>query len=131
MNRKLGVGVLGTGWVSGEHIKAFQQNPHTEVTALLSRDRSRAEAKAREFNLGHCRTKRWPGQTSWATVPAILPDTAEVSHHPFAGQMNHFVECILLDRESHCNVADAVKTHEICLAAEISTREGRPVYLPL
>lgn len=340
MNRKFGVGVLGTGWVSGEHIKAFRQNPHTEVVALLSRDRSRAEEKAREFNLGQCRsytdldemlksdeidiisvctphhlhapqaaaaaeagkhvvvekpialnvdelrrlhrmvdksrvksivsfvlrwnplfqnikamladqiigrvfysevdclhsvdssytgyhwirqkdggssllsvgchavdalrwfveaeavevmscanyskdnplgyeyepnsvslikfadgtmgkiassmeavmpytfnilllgdrgtirnnqvfTNRWPGQTTWATVPTILPDTAEVSHHPFVGEINHFVDCILSDRESHCNVADAVKTHEICLAAGISAQEGRPVRLPL
>jgi len=76
-------------------------------------------------------TRRWPGQTGWATIPTILPDTAEVSHHPFVGEMNHFVECILAGRESHCNVVDAVKTHEICLAAEISAREGRPVRLPL
>ena len=341
MDRKLGVAVLGTGWVSGEHIKAFQQNQNTEVVALLSRDRGRAEAKAREFGLDHAKsytdldellkndeidivsvctphhlhaaqgaaaaeagkhivvekpialslddlrrldravakagvksvvsfvlrwnplfenikamladqtigevfysevdylhgidssytgyhwmrqkqyggstmlsagchavdglrwfvgreaveimsyanyskgnplryeyepnnvslikfedgtigkvassiecvmpyafnilllgdrgtirnnqvfTNRWPGQTSWATVPTILPDTAEVSHHPFAGQMNHFVDCILTGRESHCNVADAVKTHEICLAAEISAREGKPIRLPL
>lgn len=341
MDRKLGVGVLGTGWVSGEHIKAFQQNPNTEVVGLLSRDRGRAEAKAREFGLDHCRlytdldellkddniqiisictphhlhaaqgaaaaeagkhmviekpialnledlrrlesavaksgvksvvsfvlrwnplfenikamladqtigrvfysevdylhgidssytgyhwmvqkayggstmlsagchavdalrwfvgvdavevtsyanysrenplryeyepnnvslikfsdgtigkvassiecvmpyafnilllgdrgtirnnqvfTNRWPGQTSWATVPTVMPDTAEVSHHPFVGQMNHFVDCILADRESHCNVGDAVKTHEICLAAEFSAKEGKPVRLPL
>ena len=340
MDRKLGVAVLGTGWVSGEHIKAFQKNPKTEVVALLSRERSHAEAKAREMNLSRCRcytdldemlksdeidivsictphqlhteqavaaagagkhlvvekpialnldelrrlhaaiaksrvksvvsfvlrwnpllenikamladqtigqvfyaevdclhsvgpetpcyewihtkyggssllsvgchavdalrwfvgseavevmgcanyskdnrlaleyepnsvtlvkfadgtmgkvassmeavmpyafnilllgdrgtirnnqvfTKRWPGQTSWASVPTVMPDSADVSHHPFAGQMNHFVDCILGDRESHCNVADAVKTHEICFASEVSAREGKPVRLPL
>jgi predicted dehydrogenase len=60
-----------------------------------------------------------------------MPDTAEVSHHPFQGQMDHFVDCILNKRESHANVADSVKTHEICIAAEISAREGRPVPLPL
>ena len=76
-------------------------------------------------------SKRWPGQTGWATVPTIVPDTAEVSHHPFAGEMNHFLDCIFEKRESHCNVADAVKTHEICIASEISNREGRPVRLPL
>jgi predicted dehydrogenase len=74
---------------------------------------------------------RWPGQTNWATVPSILPDTAEVSHHPFYAEMNHLVECILEGRESHCSVADSVNTHEICIATEISAREGRPVKLPL
>lgn len=76
-------------------------------------------------------TSRWPGQNGWATIPAILPDTAEVTHHPFTGEIDHFVDSIRNDRESHCNVAGAVETHEICLAAEISAREGRPVNLPL
>jgi predicted dehydrogenase len=76
-------------------------------------------------------TKRWPGQTGWATIPTVLPDTGEVSHHPFNGEIDHFLDCIRNGRESHCNIADAVKTHEICLAGEISMREGRPVKLPL
>jgi predicted dehydrogenase len=76
-------------------------------------------------------TRRWPGQKNWATIPTILPDTADVDHHPFVAEINHFVDCILNDRESHCNIADAVKTHEICLAMELSAHEGRPVTLPL
>jgi predicted dehydrogenase len=76
-------------------------------------------------------TNRWPGQTGWATIPTILPDSGAVDQHPFVPQMAHFVECIRAGVESHCNVADAVKTHEICLAAEISRIEGRPVSLPL
>ena len=60
------------------------------------------------------------------------PDTAEVAHHPFTAQMDHFVNCILEGRESHCNVADAVRTHELCLAIDRSIEEGgRPVRLPL
>lgn len=76
-------------------------------------------------------TNRWPGQTGWATIPTILPDSGAVDQHPFVPQIVHFVECIQAGVESHCNVADAVKTHEICLAAEISRIEGRPVSLPL
>ncbi len=76
-------------------------------------------------------TNRWPGQTGWATIPTILPDSGAVDQHPFVPQIAHFVECIQSGVESHCNVADAVKTHEICLAAEVSRIEGRPVSLPL
>jgi len=76
-------------------------------------------------------TKRWPGQTGWATVPTILPDSGAVTHHPFQAQIDHFVQCVLSGQESHCNVADAVKTHEICLAGELSRQQGRPVKLPL
>jgi len=76
-------------------------------------------------------TNRWPGQTGWASIPTILPDSGAVTHHPFVPQIAHFVDCILNGTESHCNVADAVKTHEICLAAEFSKNSGQPVRLPL
>jgi predicted dehydrogenase len=66
-----------------------------------------------------------------AEIPSILPDSGDVSHHPFQGQIDHFVECILTDTESHCNLEDAAKTHEICFAAETSAQEGQPVPLPL
>ncbi|MEK7406248.1 MAG: Gfo/Idh/MocA family oxidoreductase [Acidobacteriota bacterium] len=76
-------------------------------------------------------TERWPGQKGWAAIPTVMPDSAAVTHHPFVGEIDHFVDCILSGRESHCNIADAVATHEICLATEISARENRPVKLPL
>lgn len=76
-------------------------------------------------------SKRWAGQKGWATFPTILPDSGDVTHHPFKDQVNHFVACILNDRESHANLEDAAHTHEICFASEISARERRPVSLPL
>lgn len=39
-----GVGVFGIGWVAGEHIKAYRQNPHMRVAALASRHRQSAQA---------------------------------------------------------------------------------------
>src|SRR5271167_800035 len=53
--KEFGVGILGTGWVAGSHIQAFEANPHTEVRAILSRDRDRAASKAAEHKLAHCR----------------------------------------------------------------------------
>ncbi len=75
--------------------------------------------------------RAYPGQTSWTTVPTILPDSGDVTHHPFQGEVNHLVDCIENNRESHVNVADAYITHEIILAADRSGIEGRPVQLPL
>jgi predicted dehydrogenase len=76
--------------------------------------------------------KLFPGQTSWTTVPTILPDSADVHHHAFDGEIDHFVDCIREDRESHCNIADAYRTHELCMAIDRSIEEGgRPVRLPL
>jgi len=74
---------------------------------------------------------KFPGQRNWVEIPTILPESADVSHHPFQGQMDHFVECIRGDRESHCNLEDAIKTHEIVFAAQECYQTGRPVKLPL
>ncbi|HNT89329.1 MAG TPA: Gfo/Idh/MocA family oxidoreductase, partial [Candidatus Hydrogenedentes bacterium] len=45
---KLGVGIVGAGWVAGEYVRAFAANPHTEVRALCSRTEDRARALAAE-----------------------------------------------------------------------------------
>lgn len=47
----MGVGILGTGWVSGEHIRAFETNLHTKVQALCGRTKEGAEAKAAECGI--------------------------------------------------------------------------------
>jgi predicted dehydrogenase len=73
----------------------------------------------------------FPGQNGWVTIPAIMPVSAEVTHHPFQGEMDHFVECILQDKESHCNLEDAANTHEVAFAAILSEQTGEPVKLPL
>ena len=74
----------------------------------------------------------FPGQTGWTTMQTILPDSGAVNHHPFDAQMNHLVDCILENRESHCNIADAYHTHEVCLAIDHSIAEGgKLVKLPL
>ncbi len=75
--------------------------------------------------------KAFPGQTTWVEVPTILPDSGDVTHHPFRGEVNHLVDCIVHDRESHVNIADACVTHEIIFAADRSGREGRAIKLPL
>ena len=71
------------------------------------------------------------GQKGWAAIPTILPDSGDVTHHPFRDEVSHFVDCILNNRESHANLEDAAVTHEICFASQISAREKRPVALPL
>ncbi len=74
----------------------------------------------------------FPGQKGWNTMQTILPDSGAVDHHPFDAQMDHLVDCIRADRESHCNIADAYKTHEVCIAIDRSiAQHGRPVKLPL
>ncbi len=73
-----------------------------------------------------------PGQNQWMQFPTITPDSGSVHHHPFDAQINHFVDCIRNNTESHCSVADAYKTHELCLAIDQSlASKGAVVRLPL
>jgi len=73
----------------------------------------------------------FPGQKGWVEIPTICPDSSDVSHHPFQGQIDHFIHCLQSNVESHCNLEDAVKTHEVVFAAQECYRSGRPVRLPL
>ncbi len=61
-------------------------------------------------------------------IETAMPDSADVTHHPFQGEIDEFVDAILGDRETHLNVFDAQKTMAICLAAdESASRGGIPI----
>lgn len=64
-------------------------------------------------------------------IVAPMPDSADVEHHPFQGEIDELVEAVLAKHETHLNVHDAQKTMEVCLAADRSAARGRPVPLPL
>jgi predicted dehydrogenase len=65
-------------------------------------------------------------------IRCTMPDSADVTHHPFQAEIDELVECVLADRETSISVFDAQKTMEICLAADRSAEQGgRPVALPL
>lgn len=66
---------------------------------------------------------------TWGDVPGVQPDSSDVSHHPFRAQAEHFIGCLVHDVESHCNLDDAVLTHEIVFAAQECYRTGRLVAL--
>jgi len=71
------------------------------------------------------------GQSSWAKWPTVLPDSGDVTHHPFHGEIDHFVECVLEGKDSELSIPNCRQTHEICLAAQMSAERGKPVKLPL
>lgn len=61
----------------------------------------------------------------WAAFERI-----RVKHHPFRAEIDHLVDCIRNNRESHCNLEDAIKTHEVVFAAQECCSTGKPVSLP-
>ena len=72
-----------------------------------------------------------PGQTNWATIPTILPDSGDVTHHPFNGQIEALAAGILDGTPILPDLDDAIKTHEVIFAADLSAEQGKPVKLPL
>lgn len=42
---RLGIGLVGVGWVAVQHLQAFRKNPHAEVRLLCTRDERRARAR--------------------------------------------------------------------------------------
>ncbi len=73
----------------------------------------------------------FPGQTDWSVIPTVLPDSGDVTHHPFNGQIEAFVASILDNVPCLPDLNDALKTHEIIFAADRSAATGAPVRLPL
>ena len=76
-------------------------------------------------------SEKFKGQTDFVTIPTILPDSGEVTHHPFQPEIDHLVDCIKNKRESHCNLEDSINTHEACIAANMSAETGETIQLPL
>jgi len=75
---------------------------------------------------------RYGSESPALRIETIMPDSADVSHHPFQGEMDELVDAVRKGKETHLNVFDAQKTMEACLAADLSAeRGGRPVRLPL
>ena len=60
--KEMGVGIIGTGWVSDEYIRSFEMNPHTRVMAICSRDKEKAQAKAAQHGLKNCAAVTPPGR---------------------------------------------------------------------
>ncbi len=76
-------------------------------------------------------SEKFPGQTNYLEYPTILPDSGDVTHHPFRGQIDYFVECMRTCQRPHADIEDAAKTMEICFAIDESIASGKPVRLPL
>ena len=65
-------------------------------------------------------------------IRSVMPDSADVAHHPFQAEIDELVACILANRETALSVFDAQKTMEVCLAADLSAEhDGRRVALPM
>lgn len=73
----------------------------------------------------------FPGQTGWQKFETVMPDSGAVSHHPFKHLVDDFLEALDEGRQPMLNIDEMFKTHELCMAIDISLETGEPVKLPL
>ena len=77
-------------------------------------------------------SKHYPGSLGYWSFPTVKPDSAAVEHHPFKGEIDHFLECIETDTESHASIHDSWKSMSVCFAIdESAARGGQPVRVRL
>lgn len=75
---------------------------------------------------------RYGSESPAIRIESVMPDSADVSHHPFQGEIDELIEAVRKGKETHLSVFEAQKTMEVCLAADLSAdRGGKPVRLPL
>lgn len=74
----------------------------------------------------------YPGSLGYWKFPTIEPDSADVTHHPFKEEIEHFLDCIERDVESHASIHDTYKSMAICFAIDESAANGgHPVKVDL
>jgi UDP-N-acetyl-2-amino-2-deoxyglucuronate dehydrogenase len=69
-------------------------------------------------------SRHYPGALDYWTLPTITPNSGDVIHHPFKAEIDHFIECIDNNVESHASIYDSGKTMSICFAIDESIASG-------
>ncbi|MBC8452379.1 MAG: gfo/Idh/MocA family oxidoreductase, partial [Spirochaetes bacterium] len=73
----------------------------------------------------------FPGQTGWQNFATVMPDSGAVSHHPFKNLVDDFLAALDNGRQPMLNIDEMFKTHELCMAIDLSLETGETVKLPL
>jgi UDP-N-acetyl-2-amino-2-deoxyglucuronate dehydrogenase len=69
-------------------------------------------------------SKHYPGSLGYWKFPTIEPDSADVTHHPFKQEIEHFLDCIENDVESHASIHDTWRSMAVCFAMDESAAKG-------
>lgn len=81
-------------------------------------------------NKFHSRLLGGLNKSRWSELSMKMLDSGDVSDHPYQTQFEAFFSA--LERGDHMpltNLTEAVRTHEVLFAADLSAAEGRPVKL--
>lgn len=73
----------------------------------------------------------WPGLEpgEWATIPTAMPDSGDVSDHPYLGQLQYFVDCIHSGERPHNDLKACAHVHEVMFAIQESLTQQKSISL--
>jgi predicted dehydrogenase len=124
MSDRLGVGVVGIGWVAMEHLRAFTRNPHVRVTALCDRDEPRARERlaASGLGLGDARfTRRFRDLLDADDVDIVSIATPNHLHAEQAVAAARAGKHILLEKPTGLDVAELRRIRDAVRRAGVRT----------
>lgn len=100
------VAIVGAGYMSREHIRAFQDVPGVEITGIHSRTRSRAETVAREFQVPNvCNSIAELFEKT--TADLVVVSVPELSTNEVCRACFDYPWTALIEKPAGYNVADA------------------------
>lgn len=118
------VAIVGAGYMSREHIRAFQDMPEVEITGIHSRTRTRADALAKEFRLPNvCSSISELFEKTAADL--VVVSVPELSVNEVCCACFEYSWTALIEKPAGYNVADAEAIESVARA------KGRQAYVAL
>ncbi|MFQ5737690.1 MAG: Gfo/Idh/MocA family protein [Acidobacteriota bacterium] len=68
-------------------------------------------------------------KSGWSRFHTQLVDSGDVAHHPYRRLFEDFVGAVRGDGPPEFSFDDSIRSHRVCLAADLSAATGRPVKL--
>ncbi len=118
-NRKLKVGIIGTGWIADAHINSYKKQPDVEIVALADLIPGKADAFKAKWNLDGARTYMSGDELidNEPGIDAVSVCTYNCQHaEPTIYSLNHGVN-VLLEKPMCVTLDEAVA---ICRAEKAS-----------
>ena len=100
------IAVIGVGVIAGEHLKAYQRNPQSELVAVCDVDRDRAKARADEFGVPKA-TDVVEEILSDSEIDAVSICVPNVFHAKIAEAALRAGKDVLVEKPMAVNVAEA------------------------
>ena len=79
--KRIGVGIMGIGWVAGAHATAMLENPNYEIKALVSRRKESCGALKKEHDLDCDILDSYDDLIKHKDIDLIDITTPNVMHH--------------------------------------------------